>query len=62
MPPAVAEAVMRKAGEEEVPSNPACGVLARWAYSTQRAWGAVARRRAAPELVTSFGDLGQPGR
>jgi hypothetical protein len=39
----VVEAVMRKAGAGDGPPNPVCGVLARVAFSTQRAWGATVR-------------------
>ena len=47
------EVVIRKAGAKDGPSNPACGVLARAAYSTQRAWGLRLRRRKRPGLTSS---------
>ena len=47
------EAVIRKAGAKDGPSNPVHGVLAREAFSTWRAWGASMRRRMEPGVTSS---------
>jgi hypothetical protein len=47
------EAVVRKAGAKDGPSNPAHGVLAREAFTTWRAWGASMWRHMEPGVTGS---------